>query len=157
MFEESYNDYYPNEIWRGVPIPIRPLPHFYNNGNTNQNAKQNTNQKSISPTPAVMQQPNKAKPQVHADNQNSEIPATVPIINNPLYNQGWLQKQIGKYIKVSFLLGTGTFQDRTGILQEVGISFIILKDVNTNDLTMCDIYSIKFVTVYDDQTNKCIV
>jgi len=28
MFEESHNDYYPNEIWRGVPIPISPLSTF---------------------------------------------------------------------------------------------------------------------------------
>ena len=52
----------------------------------------------------VMQEPSKAMPQVHADYQNSQIPPTVPIINNPLYNQGWLQTQIGKYIRVIFYL-----------------------------------------------------
>jgi len=155
MFREPYN----NSMWRGVSMfpepPMRPLQYTYNNDNTRQNTKQNINQKSMSPTPAVMQQPIKTMPQVHADKQNLEIPPTTLIINNPLYNQGWLKTQIGKYIKVGFLLGTNTFQDRTGILQEVGISFIVLKDVNTNDLTMCDIYSIKFVTVYSDPS-KCM-
>jgi len=155
MFREPYNNCYQTPMWRGVPMfpepPMRPLPYTYNNDNT----RQNTNQKSMSPTPAVMQQPIKTMPQVHADQQNLEIPPTTLIINNPLYNQGWLKTQIGKYIKVGFLIGTNTFQDRTGILQEVGISFIVLKDVNTNDLTMCDIYSIKFVTVYSDP-GKCM-
>jgi len=157
---------------------MRPLPYSYNNDNANQEAMPMTsavmpqpNKSMQEPSKAmpkpnkamqapykvmpqsnkVMQEPSKAMPQVHADYQSSQIPPTVPIINNPLYNQGWLQTQIGKYIRVDFLLGTGTFQDRSGILQEVGISFIILKDVNTNDLTMCDIYSIRFVTVYSNQ------
>jgi hypothetical protein len=80
-----------------------------------------------------------------------------PITNNPLYTQGWLSTQIGKFMTISFLIGTGTYQDRSGILQEVGISFVTIKDANTNDITMCDIYSIKFVTVYHNQIqNKCM-
>ena len=73
--------------------------------------------------------------QVHAVYHNSEIPPTAPIINNPLYNQGWLKTQIGKYIRKDFLLGTDTRQDRNDILQEVGISFIILKDINSYNFT----------------------
>ncbi|MBZ9686269.1 hypothetical protein G9F72_007995 [Clostridium estertheticum] len=94
-------------------------------------------------------------PQPPPSNQDFQIPPVSPIINNPLYNQGWLTKQIGKYVKVAFLLGTNLYQDRTGILQEVGISFIVLKETSTNDLIMCDIYSIKFVTVYSNQDLKC--
>jgi len=89
------------------------------------------------------------------NNQDFEISPVAPIVNNPLYNQGWLTTQIGKYVKVAFLLGTNLFQDRTGTLQNVGISFIILKEASTNDLIMCDIYSIKFVTVYGNQDLKC--
>lgn len=80
---------------------------------------------------------------------------TSPIVNNPLYNQGWLTTQIGKYVRISFLLGTNLFQDRTGTIVEVGISFIILREASTNDLIMCDMYSIKFVTVYSNQDLKC--
>jgi len=92
-----------------------------------------------------------------ASTHNYEIAPGSPIVNNPLYNQGWLQGQIGKYIRVSFLLGTNTFQDRGGTLQEVGISFIVLKETGTNNLIMCDIYSIKFVTVFANQIDKCPV
>jgi hypothetical protein len=64
------------------------------------------------------------------------------------YTQGYLKTQIGKRVLVSFLLGTNTMQDRSGILDKVGISYIILRQPESNNLVLCDIYSIKFVTVY---------
>ncbi|MBU3179748.1 hypothetical protein [Clostridium psychrophilum] len=88
------------------------------------------------------------------NNQNPEMAAGSPIVDNKLYNQGWLTTQIGKYISIDFLLGS-MYIDRQGILQEVGISYIIIKESGTNDLVMCDIYSIKFVTVFGDQSSKC--
>ncbi|MFL0252350.1 hypothetical protein ACJDT4_18220 [Clostridium neuense] len=64
------------------------------------------------------------------------------------YTQGYLKTQIGKRVRISFLLGTNTFQDRTGTLLEVGISYVIIQDIDSNTRTLCDIYSIKFVTFY---------
>lgn len=63
------------------------------------------------------------------------------------YTQGYLKTQIGKRMRVTFLLGTNLIQDREGTLQEVGISYIILKEIDTNILTLCDIYAIKFVAI----------
>ncbi|HEY8804807.1 MAG TPA: hypothetical protein VIM42_06825 [Clostridium sp.] len=145
-----------------IIIQYKPFPYPSNNDNANQ--------KAMSPTPAVMSQPNKVMPQsnkvmqepskdmpqVHADFQDSEIPPTTSIINNPLYNQGWLKTQIGKFISIDFLIGN-MYIDRQGVLQEVGISYIIIKESGTNDIVMCDIYSIKFVTVFGDQASKCRV
>ena len=88
-------------------------------------------------------------------NQNFEIAPGSPIVNNRLYNQGWLTTQIGKYIKIEFLIGSNMYLDREGTLLEVGISYIIIKESGTNDIVMCDIYSIKFVRVFDDQSSKC--
>lgn len=64
------------------------------------------------------------------------------------YTQGYLRTKIGKRVRISFLLGTNTFQDRTGTLLEVGISYVVIQDLDTNTQTLCDIYSIKFVTFY---------
>lgn len=64
------------------------------------------------------------------------------------YTQGYLRTQIGKRMRVTFLLGTNTIQDREGILEKVGISYIILRESQTNNLTLADIYSIKFVTIF---------
>lgn len=64
------------------------------------------------------------------------------------YTQGYLRTQIGKRVRVTFLLGTNTIQDRTGVLTEVGISYIILREEETGSLVLCDIYSIKFVNIF---------
>jgi hypothetical protein len=64
------------------------------------------------------------------------------------YTQGWLTTQIGQRVKVEFLIGTNMFVDREGTLIDVGISYIIINEVETDDLLLCDIYSIKFVRIY---------
>ena len=70
-----------------------------------------------------------------------------PVQQDVNYTQGFLRTQIGKRVLVSFLIGTNTYQDRTGILEAVGISYIILRE-ETNQRLMCDIYSIKFVRIF---------
>ena len=64
------------------------------------------------------------------------------------YTQGYLKTQIGKRMRVTFLLGTNIIQDRVGVLEEVRISYITLREDETNNLVMCDIYSIKFVNIF---------
>jgi hypothetical protein len=186
MFIEPYYNYNEIPMWRGVPIfpeeQIRAMPYSYNNYNAGKEAIPATPavmpqvtkvaqhpikdiqqpakvitqpSKSMPQTTMPTQQPSKVMPQMQADYQNPEITPTAPIINNPLYNQGWLKTQIGKFVSINFLIGN-MYIDRQGILQEVGISYVIIKESGTNDIVMCDIYSIKFVTVFGDQ-NKCRV
>lgn len=64
------------------------------------------------------------------------------------YTQGYLRTQIGKRMRISFLLGTNTIQDREGVLTDVGISYVILRETQTNNLTLADIFSIKFVVIF---------
>jgi len=64
------------------------------------------------------------------------------------YTQGWLRTQIGQRVKIEFLIGTNMLIDRDGTLLDVGISYVILREAETDDLLLCDIYSIKFVRVY---------
>lgn len=64
------------------------------------------------------------------------------------YTQGYLRTQIGQRVKVEFLIGTNMLVDREGTLTDVGISYIIINEVETDDLLLCDIYSIKFVRFY---------
>jgi hypothetical protein len=64
------------------------------------------------------------------------------------FTQGYLRTQIGRRVRVEFLLGTNTMQDRAGTLVDVGISYIIINEEETDDLLLCDIYSIKFVRFY---------
>lgn len=71
----------------------------------------------------------------------------IPVFD-PQFTQGYLRQNIGQKVKVEFLIGTNMFIDREGVLLDVGISFIIINETETDDLLLCDIYSIKFVRFY---------
>ena len=76
----------------------------------------------------------------------TETPSTV---QSPYYTAGFLRNFIGCNMRVEFLIGTsGALVDRIGVLMEVGASYIVLQPFQTDDLLMCDLYSIKFVTIY---------
>lgn len=77
-----------------------------------------------------------------------EIQPGAPAVLSTEYTQGYLRTQIGKRMRVTFLLGTNTIQDREGVLETVGISYITLRETQTNNLTLADIYSIKFVVIF---------
>jgi len=113
-------------------------------------------QKTMSKSPVTKSASSATIPSTSGNNLNPEMEPATSIINNPLYTQGWLIAHIGKYIKIEFSIGN-MFIDREGILQEVGISYVIIKEAGTNDIVLCDIYSIKFITVYHDQAKKCVV
>ena len=89
-------------------------------------------------------------PQALQGMQDFEMAPGAPVIQDINYTQGYLRTQIGKRMLVSFLIGTNTYQDRTGTLEKVGISYIILKEQEGTEL-LCDIYSIKFVRIFSQQ------
>lgn len=64
------------------------------------------------------------------------------------FTPGFLKTQIGKTMRVEFLMGTNApLVDRIGVLLAVGASYILLRPIQTQEMLMCDIYSIKFVTI----------
>jgi|GEM_PF-924109 len=75
---------------------------------------------------------------------SEQVPST---LQNTFFTPGFLRTQIGRRVRVEFLLGTNLLTDRTGTLVAVGASYIVLRLVDSDDLMMCDIYSIKFVTI----------
>ncbi len=77
-------------------------------------------------------------------NHSSQVPVTV---ESTLFTPGFLRTQIGRRMRVEFLLGTNLLTDRTGTLVAVGASYILIRPIDSDDLMMCDIYSIKFVTI----------
>lgn len=70
------------------------------------------------------------------------------MLYNDEYLNAMLQKFIGQKVQVEFLIGTNTLLDRTGYLLEVGANYLILNELETDDLLVCDFYSVKFVRVY---------
>lgn len=96
---------------------------------------------------AGAQMPQMQTPVTGAAPVDFEALPTTPVLDIE-YTQGYLKTQIGRHVKVEFLIGTNMLVDREGTLVDVGISYIIIREVETDDLLLCDIYSIKFVRFY---------
>ena len=64
------------------------------------------------------------------------------------YLNGFLRTQVGRRVRVSFLIGTNSFLDKAGKLLDVGANYILLQEAMTDDILVCDFYTIKFVTIY---------
>ena len=87
------------------------------------------------------------------DEDNVQINSESPdILTNNMYTPAFLRQQIGKLLRVEFLIGTNNLVDRIGILEDVGVSYILLRSLESNTLVYCDLYSIKFVTISDYTT-----
>lgn len=57
-----------------------------------------------------------------------------------------LQENIGNYVIVEFLIGTGSLISRQGVLYNVASQFLVLYDEFESRYVVCDIFSVKFVT-----------
>lgn len=79
-------------------------------------------------------------------------PTTVPVgtttMDSTQFLNGYLQTYIGRSVTVQFLFGTDTLTDRTGTLINVGANYITIREFGTNNLLICDFFSIKIVRVY---------
>lgn len=64
------------------------------------------------------------------------------------YLNGFLRTQLGRTVTVEFLIGSNTLVDRTGVLLAVGANYILINEVQTDDITACDFYNIKFIRFY---------
>ena len=85
-------------------------------------------------------------PPVSGTVSGAQAPQTV---QSPFYLAGFLRSHIGQRMRVEFLIGTsGALVDRIGTLVDVGASYIVLEPVDSDDLIVADLYSIKFVTIY---------
>lgn len=59
-----------------------------------------------------------------------------------------LSQNVGNFVVVEFLIGTGQIVRKQGMLYFVGRSFVTLYDEPANNFIVCDIFSIKFVYFY---------
>lgn len=78
----------------------------------------------------------------------NDVAARTPeTLTNTIYTPAFLRRQIGKLMRVEFLIGTNTLTDRVGILEEVGASYIILRALESNVSVFADLYAIKFINI----------
>jgi hypothetical protein len=69
-----------------------------------------------------------------------------PPVMNKMYVPGYLESLMGKLVRAEFFIGNQT-TDRAGRIVDVGVNYFVLEDMLTGNLIMCDLYSVKFVTV----------
>lgn len=78
----------------------------------------------------------------------TEVNGSLPeVMTNNIYTPAFLREQIGKLVRIEFLIGTDNLTDRIGVLEDVGASYVLLRSIESGNLLYCDIYSIKFVAI----------
>ncbi|MGI6084327.1 MAG: hypothetical protein ACOYIF_02635 [Acetivibrionales bacterium] len=76
---------------------------------------------------------------------NQPMPVTTESLQ---YMNGFMRTQIGRRVTIEFLIGTNTLTDRTGTLLAVGANYILINEVETDDILLCDFFSMKFIKFY---------
>ena len=66
------------------------------------------------------------------------------------YLNGFIRTQIGRRVSIDFLVGSNTIVTKSGYLLGVAANYILINELDTNDLTTCDFYNIKFIRFYFD-------
>lgn len=64
------------------------------------------------------------------------------------YMNGFLRTQIGRYIMVEQLIGSGNTEERFGFLVGMGNNYLLLQDISSGNILVIDFYSVKFVYIY---------
>ena len=60
-----------------------------------------------------------------------------------------LSANIGAYVLVQFLIGSTSLVDKEGYLYAVGLNFVTIYEPLDDRYVVCDLYSVKFVTIYN--------
>ncbi len=109
---------------------------FVSTPTTTLNATMNQNQ----PTQDINQAGN-----VAITDFSNPFPVTPESIQ---YLNGFIRTQIGRRITVTFLIGSNQIEEKSGFLLGVGANYILINELDTNDITACDFYNIKFIRFY---------
>ncbi len=64
--------------------------------------------------------------------------------------QYFLTRNIGREAIITFLIGTQNTTQRSGEIYFVGSTYVVLHDVKNELYTLCNLYSIKFITMQEN-------
>lgn len=121
--------------------------------NFNDNLTNNDQPYVSTPTTALDSAMSQTTPTVNSDSGDNiaitdfsnPFPVTAESIQ---YLNGFIRTQIGRRITVTFLIGSNLLEEKSGFLLGVGANYILLNELDTNDITACDFYNIKFIRFY---------
>ena len=82
------------------------------------------------------------------------ISFTPETLTNMSFLPAYLTQYIGHWVRADFFIGE-TIEQRVGVLHEVGASYFILEAIEPQTLIVCDMFSVKFVTIIlDDDLSR---
>ena len=108
-------------------------------------------QSELYPTPAVVQEEIESKEKQLSSEPDSAEELFLPyeVTRESLqYLNGFIRTQIGRRVTIDFLLGSDTLTSKTGYLLAVAQNYLLLNELDTNDVTACDLYTMKFIRFY---------
>lgn len=118
-------------------------------------------QAALYPTPAVVAAENQGNivpnnATSNTDMTNMPLADLITDFSNPYpvtresiqYLNGFIRTQIGRRVSIDFLIGSNTIERKDGYLLAVAANYILLNELDTNDVTACDFYNIKFIRFY---------
>lgn len=147
---EQIAAYHNQQIGRtGASSPTTP------SGTTEQQGMQeniSSNQNAMPSTPATtfdygatIQQPLESSLMDGITDIQHPYPVTAESLQ---YLNGFLRTQIGRRVSIDFLVGSNSIVTKSGFLLGVASNYILINELDTNDLTTCDFYNIKFIRFY---------
>lgn len=129
-------------------------PTATNNTTAQQGMQENvgSNQNAVPSTPATtfdygatIQQPLESSLMDGITDIQHPYPVTAESLQ---YLNGFLRTQIGRRVSIDFLVGSNSIVTKSGFLLGVASNYILINELDTNDLTTCDFYNIKFIRFY---------
>ena len=129
-------------------------PTTTNNTTAQQGMQENisSNQNAMPSTPATtfdygatIQQPLESSLMDGITDIQNPYPVTAESLQ---YLNGFLRTQIGRRVSIDFLVGSNSIVTKSGFLLGVASNYILINELDTNDLTTCDFYNIKFIRFY---------
>ena len=89
-----------------------------------------------------------------ATTASQSISFTPETLTNMSFLPAYLSQFIGHWIRADFFIGD-TIEQRVGVLHEVGAIYFILEAIEPQTLLVCDMFSVKFVTIIlDDDLSR---
>lgn len=150
-----YNDYN-NNLYYNYGRGCGQSGNMNQMGNMNSTANANNNSgNGMMNNNGMMVQPSNTAQ--NNTQMTTQVPGSSQVISlrpetmtNTDFLPAYLNQYIGHWIRADFFIGNTTEQ-RVGVLHEVGASYIIIEAIEPQTLIVCDIFSLRFVTIILDE------
>lgn len=127
---------------------MQPDPNQMFSPITQQDIEQTPTPANTLPSAATL------SPTVEADIASN--PGIITDFSNPYpvtsesiqFLNGFIRTQIGRRVSIDFLVGSNSMVTKSGYLLGVATNYILINELDSNDITACDFFNIKFIRFY---------